>query len=484
MLSERFRNLVSTLRIRLLLWMVVVVFVLVTVTMFGVRQLYRTRLFTKFDQGLEADVRLLQAETRQTFPDWRLWESNVEKIALAHPLHAWFAEVYDERGARLASGGLPPTLPAFSAADERAPHDALPYRFTTAPIDDLSEARLYLRVGGLRQPLDDDLVLLDQSMLVRSAIILLLAPVGGYVLALRATRPIAWIIATAARLQPSKLDERLPIRGTGDELDQLSRTINGLLDRIASYIDRNREFVAHAAHELRSPLAAIHSSVEVALNRVRSPEEYSALLGEVMEECHYLSNLVNRLLILAEGDAGRLASRDQTTRLDKIVRESLDMFEPVAEARGIGLRAAPLAALHVNGDESHLRQVVRNLLDNAIKFSPPGGTVTVELRADADSRQARIIVQDEGMGIPSQDLPHIFERFYRGDKSRQREPGRGGSGLGLSICQTIVQALKGDIAVTSRVGAGSTFTVSLPLAVSKDELCSRQENDCNLPVAQ
>ena len=120
-----------------------------------------------------------------------------------------------------------------------------------------------------------DLNALDQTMMLRSMAILLLAPLGGYILALRATRPIARIIAAAARLQPSRLDERLPIRGTGDELDQLSRTINGLLDRIASYIDRNREFVANAAHELRSPLAAIRSSVEVALNRSRTPEEYS-----------------------------------------------------------------------------------------------------------------------------------------------------------------------------------------------------------------
>src|SRR5262249_46171820 len=194
------------------------------------------------------------------------------------------------------------------------------------------------------------------------------------------------------------------------------------------------EFVANAAHELRSPLAAIRSSVEVALNRQRSPDEYAMLLGEVMEECQYLSNLVNRLLILAEGDAGRLGTRHQTARLDNIVRESLDMFEAVADLHGIRLEAATLPAVLVPGDEVHLRQVVRNLLDNAINFSSPGSAVHVALLVDQQKRQVVMTVRDHGAGIPPEDLPHIFERFFRGDKARQRGPGRS-SGLGLSICE-------------------------------------------------
>src|SRR5205807_1875990 len=154
----------------------------------------------------------------------------------------------------------------------------------------------------------------------------------------------------------------------------------------------NREFVANAAHELRSPLAAIRSSVEVALNRSRTPEEYAGLLGEVMEECQYLSNLVNRLLILAEGDAGRLGMRNQTARLDKIVRESLDMFEAVAESHDVRLEVSALPAAAVPGDEFHLRQVVRNLIDNAIKFNSPGGRVAVALRTDAEGRRAVLTV--------------------------------------------------------------------------------------------
>jgi signal transduction histidine kinase len=464
MLSERFKNLTATIRFRLTVWMIVVVFVLVVVAMFGVRQIYRARLMNKFDQDLNADIEPVSREIRQYFPDWRRLELQLDEIEKAHPLEKWFAEIYDENGRMVAAGGFKPPLPRFSKDESMQPHDVVPYRLIVARLEEAGLPVLYLRIGGARQPLEDDLSALDQTMMLRSIAILLLAPLGGYILALRATRPIAWIIAAANRLQPSHLHERLPIRGTGDELDQLSQTINGLLDRIADYIDRNREFVAHAAHELRSPLAAIRSSVEVALNRPRTPEEYATLLGEVMEECQYLSNLVNRLLILAEGDAGRVGTRHQAARLDKIIRESVDMFEAVAEMQHVRLRAASLASAVVPGDEFHLRQVVRNLIDNAVKFSPHGGTVTITLRVDGDNRRAVLTVQDQGVGIPVADVPHIFERFYRGDKARQRELGRTSSGLGLSICQTIVQALEGTITVASRVGQGSTFTVTLPLA--------------------
>jgi len=466
MLSERYRNLLSTIRIRLVLWMIVVVFGLVMIAMFGVRQLYRNRLLEEFDQGLQGDVKVISQEVHQFYPnpDWTRLKQSIDKIAFAHPLQAWFVEIYDESGRKLAACGHDPKLEPFNKHESASAHDSLPYRLIVAKIEESGLPVLYFRIGADRQSMEDDLSLLDRSMLARSLIILLLAPLGGYILALRATRPIAKIIATATRLQPSQLHERLPIRGTDDEIDQLSKTINGMLDRIADYIDRNREFVANAAHELRSPLAAIRSSVEVALNRQRSPEEYGTLLGEVMEECQYLSNLVNRLLILAEGDAGRLGARNRTTRLDKIVRESIDMFEAVADSHDVRLTISGLTAAVVPGDEFHVRQVVRNLLDNAIKFSPPGSQVDVTLRADAEQSRAVLTVRDQGVGIPAADLPHIFERFFRGDKSRQREPGRTSSGLGLSICQSIVQALEGGITVASQVGAGSTFTVTLPLA--------------------
>jgi signal transduction histidine kinase len=323
---------------------------------------------------------------------------------------------------------------------------------------------LYIRCGFLQVALQEDIEILNRSLFLASLSTLMAVPLGAYLIALRATRPIAHLITTTAQLQPSNLNERLPIRGTNDEIDQLSHTINGMLDRLALFIDQNRDFVANAAHELRSPLAAIRTSVEVGLNQSRTPEEYALILTDVMEEIARLAGLVNRLLILAEADAGRLGGREQTTRLDKVIREAVDMFEPVAEAKGVRLSIGALAPALVPGDETSVRQIVRNLIDNAIKYNRDQGVVVVHLRLDANKKSAFLIVSDTGIGVQRDELPRLFERFYRADKARSREKEPTGYGLGLSICQTIVQALKGEITVVSETGVGSTFTVRLPLA--------------------
>ncbi|MCS7045760.1 MAG: HAMP domain-containing histidine kinase [Gemmataceae bacterium] len=476
--SARFERITATIRFRLMLFMIAVVVVLVIAAMVGVRQIYRTSLLREFDQGLKADIKRVGKEIHKNFPHWKRLEESLQDIALAHSLVKWFAEVYDEHGNRIATGGYRPTdLPPLSGPADGKPRDELPYRLVVATFEEPGLATYTMRIGAHRRSYEETVGLLDETMFVRSLVIVLLAPVGGYLIALRATRPIAHIIATAARLQPSRLDERLPIRGTGDELDRLSQTINGLLDRIAVYINRSREFVAHAAHELRSPLAALRGSVELALNHQRSPEEYASLLSDIIVECQYLSNLVNRLLILAEGDAGLPSVRGQTTRLDRIIRESLDMFEAVAEMQGIALQASPLPAAMVPGDEFYLRQVVRNLVDNAVKFSPPGSTVRVDLRIDGQRRHAVFSIADQGPGIPEADIPHVFERFYRGNKARSHEPNRRSSGLGLSICHTIVEALGGTIAFDSELGRGTTFTVSLPLADADQAAISDARTD-------
>ncbi|MCI0381064.1 MAG: HAMP domain-containing histidine kinase [Gemmataceae bacterium] len=316
---------------------------------------------------------------------------------------------------------------------------------------------------------EEDIALVNRVMVLAGVSILVLAPIGGYLLYRRAMRPLSWIIETTGRLQPKNLKERLPMRGTGDELDQLSKTINGMLDRIAAYIESNRDFIANAAHELRSPLAAIRSSVDVALDRLRTPDEYSALLTDVAEECNRLTNLLNQLMLLAEGDAGRLALLNQTARLDKIVLEAVDMFEPVAEALSVNLKLVAAPPVSVRGEEYHLRQVVRNLIDNATKFTPPGGRIEVELISQREAKQSLLRVADTGIGIPEEEVPRVFERFYRVDKSRTREWSAGGNGLGLAICQAVVAALEGRIDVVSQLGVGTTFTVVLPLAAASPE---------------
>lgn len=465
--APRLKEIFSTLRFRLVLWITLVVFLMVVVTNIAVREIEQHTLTRGYDQFLvdsAEDVNLTVGRFEKRHQKL-LFEELRDKVK-ANKNRSWFLQLFDANKQPIFTSEDAPSMPppAFTG-DSLGPFDFdnNKYRVYEKKMQKPSGDTFYLRCGYLQIELNEDIGVLNRTILLASISILLAAPLGAYAIALRATQPISKITTTTAHLQPSNLNERLPIRGTGDEIDQLSHTINGMLDRLALYIDRNRDFVANAAHELRSPLAAIRSSVEVALNKSRTPEEYAAILADVMEEIGRLVGLVNRLLILAEGDAGRLAGMDQVTRLDKIVRESVDMFDAVAESRGVTLRIGALDAVAVPGEETHLRQVVRNLIDNAIKYNRNPGEVIVHLRVEPAQKQALLIVEDTGIGIAPDLLPRIFERFYRADKARTRDVDRSGYGLGLSICQSIVNALHGEITVQSALGLGTTFTVRLPI---------------------
>lgn len=459
MLFGRLKDIARTLRFRLTLWVTLVVFVITVVTLFTVHQFVYNTLLNEFDQRLRDDIQEVGASITQYNVGDRLFKA-LDRKARNHSLRGWFVKIYDaDRKLLLATEAAPTIKPPTLSPELNKVVDEGPFRIMDGRYQHPDTPLLLIRLGSTMETVVEDINLLNHIMILAGISILVLAPVVGYLLAGRATRPLNWIIATTARLQPRNLKERLPVRGTGDELDRLSTTINGMLDRIATYIQSNRDFIANAAHELRSPLAAVRSSVEVALDRLRTPDEYAALLVDVADETARLGNLVNRLLLLAEGDAGHLDAADQSVRLDKIVRESVDMFGAVADSVGVTVEIAHLDPATAPGDDYHLRQVVRNLLDNAIKFTPPLGKVFISLAAN-ESKQVLMEVRDTGIGIPAEDLPRIFERFYRADKSRQR---RSGNGLGLAICHAIVTALGGTIRVDSEMGKGCAVIVTLPL---------------------
>jgi signal transduction histidine kinase len=311
-------------------------------------------------------------------------------------------------------------------------------------------------------------------------IVLLISPLVGHLLTSRTIQPLAEMIRTTARLHPGEFGERLPIRDTGDELDSLAHTINGLLDRIATYLQQEHDFLANAAHDLRTPLAAIPSSVEVALGVERTDEEYREILGLVIEQCCSLQTLVNQLLLLAETDADRLKTDVEPVQLDQLVSKAAEMFEGVADDYDIELHLGNIPPTAVAGNRHHLRQVINNLLDNAIKFtaalktaksgasdsqSEQKGVVFLELKRDEANRTVHLRIEDNGIGIAPDHQPNVFNRFFRVDKSRGRDGVAGGTGLGLSICKAIVEAHGGKIAVQSQPGRGSIFTISLPLYV-------------------
>jgi len=460
------KEIFGTLRFRLTVWNTAVVLIFVVATLWGVREELRLFLWKEADDQLLDDASEVKATIEQLYPDSARIYAELDRKATTHSHRGLHVRIFDEVDKVLWTSKNAPTVPHPTALFRHGltPVTAGHFRLVHIKTDKAGVPPYMIRVGTSFEPLEADIAHVTWLLLVVGSVTLLISPLGGYWLAGRATRPIARIIDTTARLHPSSLAERLPLRGTGDELDRLSATINGFLDRIGTYLEQNREFTANAAHELRSPLAAIQNSLEVALNTDRSTDEYKELLGELLDECGGLRVLVNQLLLLAESDAGRLQVSNEPVELDTIVRKAFDMFLGVAEAADVSLRIGTLDRARVAADASRLRQVVNNLVDNAIKFTRPGGVVEIKLVVRPEEGRVRLSVRDTGSGIPAADVPHIFNRFYRGDKARQRDRPSRGTGLGLAICQSIVAAHDGRIEVESVVDQGTTMTVILPAA--------------------
>jgi heavy metal sensor kinase len=462
MRSGRRDGLFGTLRFRLTFWNSVVIVLLFGLASLGVRQGLSFTLMRELDRLLDEDALEVSLAVQKFAPDWETVGGMLDRRTQSHQDRGWFGQVLGPDGAVRAAS---PSVPADGLPPPRresVTESVGAYRIADRPLDLPTTPGLVIRVGSNLDYVYDDVVRLTQMLLAAGAVVLVVAPVSGYWLAGRATRPLQAIISATARLRPNRLAERLPLRGTGDELDQLSATINASLDRIAEHIGRQREFTAHAAHELRSPLTALRTAIEVALRHDRPAEEYRELLADLAEQSEGLSALINRLLLLAEGDAGSLKPGPEVVSLGRLADKAVEMFRGVAEQRGVRLTAALHAPAGVRGDAHHLRQVLHNLLDNALKFTPAGGAVELEVTAEPGTAVLR--VRDTGPGIPPEDLPHVFDRFFRGDRSRSRDGPAGGTGLGLSICRSIVQAYGGRIDLASQPGKGTTATVTLPLA--------------------
>jgi len=286
-----------------------------------------------------------------------------------------------------------------------------------------------------------------------------LAAAGGALVAGRALRPVDTMSRTARRITGEDLTRRIPLRGTGDELDRLAETLNAMLARLEDAFAGVRRFAADAAHELRTPLTALRGGVEVALRSARSPEEYRSVLESSLEEVERLTHLAEDLLLLSRFSVTVSAPR-QRVELEPLVVEALDAGTQLAHRRGVAIASTALAPAAVVGDAGALRRALLNLIDNAVKYTPAGGKVEVSLGREAG--RAVIAVRDSGIGIAPADAERIFQPFVRLDAAR--EGTESGAGLGLSIARSIVLAHGGDLTVESTPGTGSTFTIYLPLA--------------------
>ena len=295
----------------------------------------------------------------------------------------------------------------------------------------------------------------DISLLVLAAV-LTLALAAGAVVTRAALLPVRALIGVVRGIvRTGGLTMRVPVHGAGDPLDELSTLFNGMLDRIETLVAGLRSSLDNVAHDLRTPLTRLRGIAEEAL-RSQDPADRSEALARCVEEAERLSETLDTLLDVSEAETGVMALRREPIDVAALLRDAVDLYAEVAEEKGVALAVEAPEGLRVSGDLRRLRQVLANLLDNAVKYTPRGGHVAVQARTVPGA--AAIEVKDDGIGIPEHEQPRIFDRLYRGDQSRTER----GLGLGLSLARAIVRAHQGEITVLSSPGRGSTFTVTLP----------------------
>ena len=286
--------------------------------------------------------------------------------------------------------------------------------------------------------------------------VVLIGIAGGLFLAFRALRPIRDLIHTVRCIDDGKMDARVPSSQTGDELEELVRLFNRMLGRIESLINGMREALDNVAHDLRTPITRLRSVIETALQSEAGEEHLREALMDTAEEAERINIALGTLMDISEAEKGIMNLQLEKTDTVSLIREVVDLYQYVAEDKGVTVVTSLPDTLYALMDSNRIRQVLANLVDNAIKFTPAGARI--EIGASVTESGIVIQVTDSGIGIPAQDLPRIFDRLYRGEKSRSHR----GLGLGLSMVQAVVRAHQGSMEVESHTGKGSTFRVFLP----------------------
>jgi len=317
-------------------------------------------------------------------------------------------------------------------------------------------------VAQLAAPVADAYAIVQRfQWLVASSmpVVLALASVAGYWMSRRALAPVDDITSAARSISEHNLSQRLRISRAGDELQRLAETFNQMLDRLEAAFKRITQFTADASHELRTPVALVRTTAELALRQERSDPEYREAIGEILEEAERMSGLLESLLTLARVDSGAEGLSLAEVDLAALIRGVCGRSEPLVGAKQLQFdQVLPDAPTVVHGDAHALDRLFVILIDNAIKYTPTGGRIRVAL--EAQDNEAVITIEDTGIGIPKDALPFVFDRFYRVDKVRSRQAG--GAGLGLSIARWIIDAHRGSIHLESSPEEGSTFEVRIP----------------------
>ncbi len=424
----------------------------------------RHQLLAAVDTGLQEELREITNEISLARKLPEMLEQTKRRF-LEHGVYHF--QMADSSGKvlfqSLAFEGRPPLSTAVAPASGGL-------HFNTRSLPELGLCRVVTSVadgpGGpyvvhaatSMEPFERQLSLLITVLLASGPVALGCGLIGGYTLARRALSPVDRIVEVANRITATDLHQRVDVVNANDELGRLAQTFNALIDRLQKAIEEMRRFTADAAHELRTPLAVLRSGIDVALRAPRSAQEYRQALEAAADEANRLTRLADQLLFLSRQAAGMMQLDRDEMRLDALVKDVAEQFAGRIEEAGVTLTVEPLAPWTVRGDDIRLSQVFYNVLENAIKYTPRGGRVSV--RGRAVDHHVTIEVEDTGIGIPAENLPHVFKRFYRVEQSRNLE--RDGSGLGLSIAQSAIEAHGGTISIKSTPERGTLVSIVLP----------------------
>ncbi len=435
---------------------------------FLVYQSSREAETAKLDAHLEAEAERLQSEIEEQHDEGVFPVAGDIMSVRTEGLADFHVRILDSGGGVVLNDNVLPLPPAGmvsqilhrSAKADDITIDGRSYRTLLVPVEVNGSNVYVLQLAASTADVDASLRHLRLLFLFSIPAILLLASAAAYLITRSAFRPVTSMIETARRISAENLDSRLQLPKVNDEIRQLGETLNTMMGRISNAFNLQRQFIADASHELRTPLTVICSELEF-VQKHTSDGQARESIGIALAEIDRLAKMTEGMLMLTRMDLSRLSLGSDRIRLDELLVESVQLLRALFAQKQVQLNLHLDEAVEISGDRDKLKSAILNLLDNAIKYSRPCGTVGVSLLVDeTEPRVVRIRIEDNGPGIAPDDLPHIFKRFYRAAASRADSSG---SGLGLAIVEQVVKMHGGGIGVQSESGKGSTFTIELPI---------------------
>lgn len=462
----------DTVRARLTLWYVSLLAAILLGVLVMIYVLLARALYVRIDDSLQVMIQIVGTSLTNDLSEGQSVEDAARSTASELASRSYLVAIYDGSGRLLGEAGREDDIAIPLPPVNEIPSDGGPALITIVEADDLDDRhRLALRrvmvppgveyvivVGSSLEPTDEELESLRGILAYVVPLSLVIAGLGGWFLARRSLSPVVAMADRARQIGVGSLSARLPVANPRDELGTLAAAFNELLARLEASVEQQRQFMADASHELRTPVTIARTAASVALQQAtRSETEYRETLDIIEQETIRLSRTVDDLFTLTRADAGTYPVRKMPVYLDELIDDVVRATRVVAATRNVSIVSECVHPAAYTGDEDLLRRLVINVLDNAIRYSPPGGVVRVALDRSGDSYA--VSVSDQGPGIPADVRPRIFERFYRVDAARTRD---GGAGLGLAMARWIAHAHDGDIILATSSRLGSTFVITLP----------------------